>query len=249
MDNRADAWCGGMLPRWFRQCGQVFPWSLRWDSTGEKWLRSPAGTDAEDTGFPCGLTGLAGCSYVGGLAAPMFLTAPCRGSSRHETNLPAESHPEEARSRVPRADADCGWPSDPPAPSSKGPEAPGCLHTLQVEVRDGATRLRRTYRLRESKDFRRISQQGIRKAFPHFIAILGEARHDEGGMGPVLGVTVSKKVGTAVERNRVKRRIREWFRQNRAALPGNAAVVVIARRGAAEIGMAETERELGGLLQ
>jgi ribonuclease P protein component len=68
-------------------------------------------------------------------------------------------------------------------------------------------------------------------------------------MGPVLGVTVSKKVGTAVERNRVKRRIREWFRQNRGALPRNAAVVVIARRGAAEIGMAETERELGGLLQ
>jgi ribonuclease P protein component len=56
-------------------------------------------------------------------------------------------------------------------------------------------------------------------------------------------------VGTAVERNRVKRRIREWFRHNRAALPEDAALVVIARRGAAEIGMAETERELGRLLR
>lgn len=68
-------------------------------------------------------------------------------------------------------------------------------------------------------------------------------------MGASLGVTVSKKVGTAVERNRVKRRIREWFRRNRGALPADAAVVVIARRGAAEIGAAETELELGGLLR
>ena len=65
----------------------------------------------------------------------------------------------------------------------------------------------------------------------------------------MLGLTVSKKVGTAVERNQVKRRIREWFRHNRGAFLGNAAVVVIARRGAAVLGMMETERELGDLLR
>jgi ribonuclease P protein component len=60
---------------------------------------------------------------------------------------------------------------------------------------------------------------------------------------------VSKKVGTAVERNRVKRRIREWFRRHRGALHRNAALVVIARQGAADLGMTETERELEGLFQ
>jgi ribonuclease P protein component len=84
---------------------------------------------------------------------------------------------------------------------------------------------------------------------PHFIAIVGEQWDADGEAGPVLGVTVSRKVGTAVERNRVKRRIREWFRHNRAVLPGSAVLVVIARRGAAQIGAAETERELGSLLQ
>ena len=84
---------------------------------------------------------------------------------------------------------------------------------------------------------------------PHFVAVVGEQWRDEGEPDPVLGLTVSKKVGTAVERNLVKRRIREWFRHNRGALPVNAAVVVIARRGAAVLGMAETERELGGLLR
>ena len=64
-----------------------------------------------------------------------------------------------------------------------------------------------------------------------------------------MGVTVSKKVGTAVQRNRVKRRIREWFRCNQAVLPLDGALVVIARRGAAGLEVAETNRELGSLLR
>ena len=83
----------------------------------------------------------------------------------------------------------------------------------------------------------------------HFIALVGEQQRGAKGPSPVLGLTVSKKVGTAVERNRVKRRIREWFRRSRAALPQNLELVVIARRGAAEIGMLETERELGSFFR
>ena len=109
--------------------------------------------------------------------------------------------------------------------------------------------MRRADRLRDSKDFRRLSRQGLRKASPHFVTVVGEQGHELEGTGPVLGVTVSKKVGRAVERNRVKRRIREWFRHNRSALSSNAAIVVIARQGAAEIGTRETQRELGGLLR
>lgn len=109
--------------------------------------------------------------------------------------------------------------------------------------------MRRADRLRESKDFRRLNQQGVRMSSAHFVAVVGDHWRGADGPGPVLGLTVSKKVGAAVERNRVKRRIREWFRQNRAALREGAALVVIARRGAAEIGMAETERELGRLLR
>jgi ribonuclease P protein component len=79
--------------------------------------------------------------------------------------------------------------------------------------------------------------------------VVGEQRLGAEVSGPALGVTVSKKVGSAVERNRVKRRIREWFRHDYAVLPCNAAVVVIARRGAADLGARETERELGELLR
>ena len=86
-------------------------------------------------------------------------------------------------------------------------------------------------------------------ASPHFVVVVGEQWSEAKGPGPVLGLTVSKKVGTAVVRNRVKRRIREWFRRSRAALPQNLELVVIARRGAAEIGMLETERELGSFFR
>jgi ribonuclease P protein component len=82
---------------------------------------------------------------------------------------------------------------------------------------------------------------------PHFVAIVGEQYHGVRESGAVLGVTVSRKVGTAVERNRVKRRIREWFHRNQSVFPDDAAVVVIARRGAASLGKLEIEEELEGL--
>lgn len=50
-----------------------------------------------------------------------------------------------------------------------------------------------------------------------------------------MGLTVSRRVGGAVVRNRVKRRIREWFRGNREILPEGLDLVVIARRGAGEL--------------
>lgn len=65
---------------------------------------------------------------------------------------------------------------------------------------------------------------------------------------PRLGVTVSRRVGNAVVRNRVKRRIREWFRRARADLQPGAQVVVIARREAAVLHFEEAERLLSTLL-
>jgi ribonuclease P protein component len=63
-----------------------------------------------------------------------------------------------------------------------------------------------------------------------------------------LGLTVSKKVGKAHERNRVKRLVRTWFRQTQGDLAGSWDLVVIARPGSAGLQLREVEAQLGELL-
>jgi ribonuclease P protein component len=67
---------------------------------------------------------------------------------------------------------------------------------------------------------------------------------------PRFGFTVSKKVGNAVERNRVRRRLREVVRLS-AALPGEAGhdYVLIGRRAALAIPFERIAAEFAGALK
>jgi ribonuclease P protein component len=58
-----------------------------------------------------------------------------------------------------------------------------------------------------------------------------------------LGITVTRKLGGAVRRNRTKRLLREVFRRNRHRLTSALDVVVNARRGIEERSYAELEAE------
>lgn len=62
--------------------------------------------------------------------------------------------------------------------------------------------------------------------------------------GQRLGITVTKKVGNAVVRNRIKRVVREVFRRNRALFPLSTDVVFIAKQGAGKLGYAEALAEI-----
>ncbi len=64
---------------------------------------------------------------------------------------------------------------------------------------------------------------------------------------PRLGVTVSRKVGNAVVRNRIKRRIREWFRADRSLVENGRDLVVIARRPAVDLDVPSTRALLDRL--
>jgi ribonuclease P protein component len=59
-----------------------------------------------------------------------------------------------------------------------------------------------------------------------------------------MGITVSRKVGKAHTRNRVKRLVREAFRRNRIDLPVGLNVVFVARQGRASATYLEVETQL-----
>lgn len=58
-----------------------------------------------------------------------------------------------------------------------------------------------------------------------------------------LGLSVSKKVGNAVERNKVRRRLREIFSANLQEITGNSDLVISARPGAAQASFEELREE------
>ena len=99
------------------------------------------------------------------------------------------------------------------------------------------TRLRRQQRIRSGLDFRRAYARGCTVSDGTIVVVGCE----NGLEYPRLGLSVSRKVGGAVVRNRWKRLIREAFRISQSRLPEGIDLVVIPRMG--------VEPELAALLQ
>jgi len=91
-----------------------------------------------------------------------------------------------------------------------------------------------------------VQSHGRKVQSRHFLIVTLERAEDHTGPGRI-GITVSKKVGSAVTRNRIKRLVREFVRHNKGWLPVGHDVVVIAKRSAAHVrGLAEVAADLGG---
>lgn len=81
-------------------------------------------------------------------------------------------------------------------------------------------------RLLKRVDFRRTERKGHRRGGKFLVVI---ARRNEFDFSR-LGITVTRKVGNAVTRNRWKRRLRDIFRRNKRQMPCGWDLVVIVRR-------------------
>ena len=110
---------------------------------------------------------------------------------------------------------------------------------------------RKRGRLSRSGDFDRVYREG-RSHSNRFLVLYAFPRSGDAGDDVRLGVSVSRKVGGAVERNGVKRALREAFWALADGLPPGYDFVVVARPDAAGLmgreGTAGIERALSELL-
>ncbi len=104
-------------------------------------------------------------------------------------------------------------------------------------------------RLSRSADFDRVIRRGRSLGAREFVLYVFP-REEEGS--PRLGLSVSRKVGGAVQRNRVKRLVREAFAEESARLPAGTDAVVVARHEARVLaerdGLDGVRAVLGGLI-
>lgn len=86
-------------------------------------------------------------------------------------------------------------------------------------------------RLTQRTEFLHVAKNGQRFGNRYFTAYVCQNRFNTCR----LGITVSRKVGKATERNRIKRIVRECFRQNRQLFNEYWDINLIAKKGLADI--------------
>jgi ribonuclease P protein component len=90
-------------------------------------------------------------------------------------------------------------------------------------------------RLSRSAEFERVYRQGRSKANRYLVLYAFPREEDGAGDGPRLGLSVSRRVGGAVDRTKVKRVLREAFWEEAERLPAGADYVVVARPDSREL--------------
>ncbi len=119
-----------------------------------------------------------------------------------------------------------------------------CQKPSKPSMKDSLYSLSRRERIRKRRDFLLAQEKGHRFVCDTMIVLL---RENDYGCNR-LGITASKRVGNAVERNRVKRWVREVFRYMKRELDGGIDLVVIARKKALESGIKKIRHDLHSVL-
>jgi ribonuclease P protein component len=101
-------------------------------------------------------------------------------------------------------------------------------------------------RLRKRREFLAVQNGGRRVGGRRFLFFVRPRPAEASGLAAEtrFGITVTRKIGNAVTRNRVKRVVREGFRLIASTFPAGLDLVVVARASAPEAGTADVAAEL-----
>ena len=100
--------------------------------------------------------------------------------------------------------------------------------------------MKKSFRVKREKDFKAIFKDGTSFANRKFVVYQLEPQQNHFR----VGLSVSKKLGNAVTRNQIKRRIRHILQSVKGSLVEHVDFVVIARKGVETLEYAEMEKNL-----
>jgi ribonuclease P protein component len=107
-------------------------------------------------------------------------------------------------------------------------------------------------RLRKHSDYQRVytsSRKQFTKQMSFFFSVRAADETNETA-GPRVGLTVGKVMGKAVDRNRIKRRLREVIRKNAPALRQLPVDVILhPRRAVIDLDFEALDREVAGVFR
>lgn len=101
-------------------------------------------------------------------------------------------------------------------------------------------------RVKKNKEFQTIFKNGRSMANRQFVIYVLE-REDDDELR--IGLSVSKKIGNAVTRNRIKRLIRQVFSEEKDRIAKNSDYIIIARKPTAEMSYYEVKSSLNHLFK
>ena len=109
-------------------------------------------------------------------------------------------------------------------------------------------RVPKSHRLLRHSDFERVYKQGRRHFAAHMTVFYLQRTHDEAG-GARIGFTVSKALGGAVQRNRIRRRLREAVRLGAFSSSVAVDVVINPKRSALTADFGDLQAEVAKAFQ
>ncbi|HMG36734.1 MAG TPA: ribonuclease P protein component [Blastocatellia bacterium] len=115
---------------------------------------------------------------------------------------------------------------------------------LSTAMLEPSQRFARSDRILKRETFKRVYEQGRKFTTKYFTAFVlsNPARQTR------IGITTTRKIGSAVERNRARRLVREAYRRNKALVPSGLDIVVNPRRLLVEAAYGEFETDFVSFL-